>query len=167
MKVKPAGSFVSPSGLAMALALFAFSGAALAESTTWTSISVEGPVIPGKSVMLVVQVTGKHLVYEPGPNAFGGNINIYVNGELITKNMAVVAWSTGITRKNDSGCGCTLIFADSTIQRFPYVLPAGQKQYTFSARYGGDNESHSSDSAALVRNAQTPLSPAVLQLLSN
>lgn len=141
---------------------------AMADSTTYTSLSVAGTPTPGKQVTANIIVSGKHLVYGPPHSPVsvpGGTIQISVNGTIV---LAVQA--TGGINSNviDSGCvkpgsypgTCDIAkyISDNTTFSAPLTLPKGVSQYAISAKYTGDDDSHASVSQTV---SLTPVYPGV------
>ena len=139
---------------------------AMADSTTGTSITVTGTPTPGKQVTANIVVSGKHLVYGPPHSPVsvpGGTIQISVNGTIV---LAVQA--TGGINSNviDSGCvkpgaypgTCDIAkyISDNTTFSAPITLPKGASQYTISAKYTGDDDSHASISQNVVLHPVFP-----------
>lgn len=150
---------------------------AVADSTTGTSLTVTGTPTPGKQVTANIVVTGKHLVYGPPHSPVsvpGGTIQISVNGTIV---LAVQA--TGGINSNviDSGCvkpgpypgTCDIAkyISDNTTFSAPISLPKGASQYTISAKYTGDDDSHPSTSQNVVLTPVYPGSSAAIDLLLN
>ncbi|PTR33012.1 hypothetical protein C8J98_104223 [Luteibacter sp. OK325] len=150
---------------------------AVADSTTGTALTVTGTPTPGKQVTANVVVTGKHLVYGPPHSPVsvpGGAVQISVNGTIV---LAVQA--TGGINSNviDSGCvkpgsypgTCDIAkyISDNTTFSALITLPKGASQYTISAKYTGDDDSHASTSQNTVLTAVYPGIDAAMDLLLN
>jgi hypothetical protein len=140
----------------------------MADSTTYTSLAVTGTPTPGKQVTTNIVVSGKHLVYGPPHSPVsvpGGTIQISVNGAIV---LAVQA--TGSINSNviDSGCvkpgsypgTCDIAkyISDNTTFSAPVTLPKGASQYSISAKYTGDDDSHASVSQTV---SLAPVYPGV------
>lgn len=147
--------------------------AALADSTTNTSLTITGKPMPGKQVVANVVVTGKHLVYGPPISVPGGNIQISVNGTIVLAlqatggvNSNVIDW--GCVRPTPAGCEITKYISNNTTIAAPITLPKGVSQYTISAKYTGDDDSHASTSPSVVlKPVYTNIGAAVNLLLND
>lgn len=148
---------------------------AMADSTTGTTLTLTGRATPGKQIVANVVVTGKHLVYGPPHSPVsvpGGSVQISVNGTIV---LAVQA--TGNVNSNiiDSGCvkpgqypgTCDIAkyISDNTTFSAQITLPQGATQYSVSAKYTGDDDSHPSTSQTVVQNAVYPDVSAAVDLL--
>lgn len=138
--------------------------AALADSTTGTTLTVSGKPTPGKQISAHVMVTGKHLVTGPSFTVTGGTVQVTVNGVLAAQVEAAYPFNSTLS---DSGCvqrdqygNCirTKYISTNTDVTFSITLPKGATSYTIVASYTGDEDSHSSISPTV---ALTPVYPDV------
>ncbi len=142
--------------------LLLFANAAYADSTTGTSFSVTGPPVPGKSVLVHVVVTGKHLAFVPPTAVRGGNVQITLNGQIVLSVESSAANSTGISAPQcilDPTLTYCITYKYTTTQtdvQFQLQLPKGVTTYTIGARYTGDSDSHSSDAPSQTLSAIHP-----------
>jgi hypothetical protein len=142
--------------LVLALASAIAPLAALADSTTGTSLSIVGSPHPGGKVSAHVVVNGKHLVSGPGFTVDGGFVQVLVNGVVVAQ--AQAAWPAN-SNQIDYGCvqyddrgNCVRIkhISDNTDVTLPITLPTGSATAQITAQYTGDKDSHSSQSPALA-----------------
>lgn len=158
------------------LLLFALLGptVAMADSTTVTSLSISGKATPGKKVNANIIVSGKHLVSGPPHSPVsvpGGTIQISINGNIILAMEATIFNSNVI----DSGCvkpgpypgTCDIAkyISNNTTFSVAITLPKGTAQYTISAKYTGDDDSHSSISQNVVLKPAYPDITAAIQTI--
>ncbi|MBB3229076.1 hypothetical protein FHW69_003725 [Luteibacter sp. Sphag1AF] len=155
----------------VAVAALACSGGVAAKGTTWTSLSVEGTPTPGATITLVARVDGRHLVYGDRGTVFGGYIDIYAQGQLIAHIMSATP-NTPVTKVVDCGIyvdgSCyAILFGEPTVIRYPYTVPAGATSLQFGARYGGDNESNSSQATDVSVKTVYPSAAVISMLFDN
>jgi hypothetical protein len=161
--------------LAMASCLAA--APAFADSTTGTVLTVTGTPTPGKTVTASIVVNGKHLVYGPPHSPVsvpGGAVQISVNGKIVLSVQATGGINSNVI---DSGCvkpgpypgTCDIAkyISDNTTFSASIPLPTGTSQFTISAKYTGDDDSHPSSSQDVVLKAVYPSVSAATDLLLN
>lgn len=158
--------------LALVVGAFAIAPmAAFADSTTYTAFTVQGPAVPGKQVTVHVTVTGKHLVFVPPNSVYGGNVQVLVQGVVVSSTMAALPNSSGISAgqcipdPTFSFCQTYKYPAQQTDVVVPVTVPTGVTTFQVSARYTGDADSHSSDATPVTVKASYPDVTPSLQLL--
>lgn len=170
-------------GLALLVAvLLATTGAAQANSTTATSLTVEGRPIPGKVINIHAIVTGKHFVYAGGCSLYSGEVYLYQGPDIIagdfptTYNSNVTLGQATYVPESPGACyqestGLYYVwkyYGDYTDIVFSYRLPAGAADFTFSARFAGDQDANGSTSSTVNVRARYPSNAAVIDyILSN
>jgi len=135
--------------------------AAMADSTTSTTLAVEGaPHVGGKVTMHVV-LTGSHIVFLGQGTVSGGTVDLYVDGAVIahvqidgsnsnqTKVDRCVVYVQGV-------CLADRVYGDRTEFGYPVTLSKAPGQHIFGAVFTGDDQSHGS-SAPNVTIRATPL----------
>jgi hypothetical protein len=150
---------------------------AIADSTTGTSLTITGTPTPGKQVTANVVVVGKHLVYGPPHSPVsvpGGSVQISINGTIVLSIQATGGINSNVI---DSGCvkpgpypgTCDIAkyISDNTTFSALIALPKGSSQYTISAKYTGDDDSHPSTSQDVVLTPVYPGVSAAVDLLLN
>lgn len=144
---------------------------AMADSTTGTSLSVEGQPTPGKVVYAHVVVTGSHIVFAGPGTVFGGTVDLSLDGNVIAR-VQVDITNTNQTKVDpcaaqmyDGTCKADRVYGDHTEFRYPVTLPAGAKQHTFGAAFSGDTKSHSSAAPNVTIKAVYPGIAAAISLL--
>lgn len=148
-----------------------------ADSTTGTTLTVTGTPSPGKAVTANVVVNGKHLVYGPPHSPIsvpGGAVQISVNGTIVLSVQATGGINSNVI---DSGCvkpgpypgTCDIAkyISDYTTFSAAIPLPKGTSQFTISAKYTGDDDSHPSTSQDVILKAVYPNISAAIDLLLN
>lgn len=144
--------------------------AALADSTTGTTLTVEGSPIQGKQVTIVVHVTGSHLVFGGRGTVFGGYVGIYAQGTPLYREM-VNSGNTPLTKSVECGAldvdgGCLyVLFGQDTTIRLPYTVPKGTHQLQLTASFEGDKESHGSSATPITLRTIGPDISGALTLL--
>jgi hypothetical protein len=131
--------------------LFGFVGAVHAKSTTTTSLTVEGVAKPGSNIVLRALVDGKHITFNGGSSAFGGNVDFYYGSEKIAS-QSINYLTTPVT-EGPYYCGgpCVLFFGQHTNMPISFTVPLNAPNVlTFGAVFTGDNESHGSNSAIVT-----------------
>jgi hypothetical protein len=159
-------------GAFFAVGMLAVPLVASADSTTTTTMTIEGRPVPGTTVVVRVVVTGKHLVFVPPTAVFGGQLQATLQGNVVSSvdaistNSHVIEGPDCIPDPTFTYCLTYKYYADRTEAAFAVALPKGQSSYTFGAQYTGDNDSHASQATPVTQAAvYTDVSAATSLLL--
>ena len=121
---------------------------AFSKSTTTATLSIDGRPIAGKTVNAHVVISGKHLAYNGGGSAFGGHVQIFVQGIKVASIQATSLNTANVRCAYDSGARISICQGQPTTVDYPVALPVTIGTHiVVSARYAGDNESNASNSA--------------------
>lgn len=120
-----------------------------AKSTTTASLAIGGRPIAGKIVNVHIVISGRHLAYNGGGSAFGGNVQVFVQGTKVASIQSTSLNTSNVSCGYDAGSRIKICQGEPTTIDYPVRLPtAVGSSLVVSARYTGDNESHASNSAA-------------------
>jgi len=145
--------------------------AAMADSTTTTTLAVEGAPRAGGPVTMHVVLTGSHIVFLGQGTVSGGTVDLYVDGAVIAH--AQIDGSNSNRTKVDScvvivggTCVADRVYGDKTEIRYPVTLNKVPGQHVFGAVFTGDDKSHGSSAPNIAIRASSPdVSAAALNLL--
>jgi len=145
--------------------------AAMADSTTATTLAVEGtPRVGGKVTMHVV-LTGSHIVFLGQGTVSGGTVDLYVDGAVIAH--VQIDGSNSNQTKYDpcvviigGTCVADRVYGDRTEFGYPVTLSKIPGLHTFGAVFTGDDKSHGS-SAPNVTIRASSADISALSLLLN
>lgn len=165
--------------LIAAMMLLAVAGAAQAKSTTAVALTYDGAPIPGRVINLHITLSGKHYVYAGGCSFYSGEVYLSKGNDIIygdfptTLNSNVTEQQVVYVPPDLGGCidpnsgqhYAVKVFGDFTLLTYPYQLPAGSADYSFSARFEGDDEANGSTSPSVTVSARYPNNAAIIDYI--
>lgn len=145
---------------------------AMADSTTWVDLNVASVAKVGTPLPIHVSVGGKHIAFGGAGSITGGNVVIYDNGTAILS-VPCTTLNTTVTEDNIVYVGSPGYFhrykGQPTVVDWSYSnnWKPGET-HTITARFTGDDDSHSSNSSPVVVIAKgASIAPAIDMLLGN
>lgn len=166
-------SVMSYRRVCLTLAALLMSSGAMAESTTGTTLTIDGVPRPGGKVTMHVVVTGSHIVFAGPGTVYGGNVDLYMDGSILAR-IQVNITNTNQTKvdrcaamTSDYVCLADRVYGDRTEFGYPVTLSATPGRHSFSARFTGDDRSHSSDSQLVNITASGDVNAAIDLLLND
>ncbi|MGE7136235.1 hypothetical protein ACQKIE_01225 [Luteibacter sp. NPDC031894] len=146
--------------------------AALAESTTGTTLTVDGTPRVGSQVTMHVTLTGSHIVFLGRGTVSGGTVDLYVDGNVIA-HVQIDGHNSNVTKVDPcvvvvgGVCVADRYYSDHTEFGYPVTLSNTPGQHVFGARFTGDTNSHSSSSPNVTITAIPIDVSAAIDLLLN
>ncbi len=150
-----------------------FASIAAAKTDTTTTLTAPTRAAPGATVTLHVVVVGRHIAYNGGGSAYGGNVQFYDPSGLIANVMSTSLNTPLVDEQfaycsDDYTCVIPIFLGDVTTVDYPYTMPTSIGPMSFSAGYSGENYAHGSDSSPITITVRNPsVAPAVAFLLQD
>jgi hypothetical protein len=145
----------------------------LADSTTTTTLAVEGAARVGGTITMHVVLTGNHIVFVGQGTVSGGTVDLYVDGAVIA-HVQIDGHNSNQTKRDpcvvivQGACLADRVYGDRTEFGYPVTLSKVPGQHVFGAVFTGDDKSHGSSAPNVaIRAASVDISAVTNLLLNN
>lgn len=145
---------------------------AFADSTTGTTLAIEGAPRTGGQIIMHVVLTGSHIVFLGQGSVSGGTVDLSMDGNVIA-HVQIDGHNSNVTKEDPCAaivggvCVADRYYSDHTEFGYPVTLPNTPGNHVFSARFTGDDKSHSSSAPDVTISASGDVSAAIDLLLND